>query len=272
MTLNKLFEEIRLKTSPKDPILKDLDTKRLTQLFNKKLNNFFTKDFLKKVYRYMPNKIKLQGINLEMEKDEDRTLGFVYKIDSYSDYKLKTYLKKDSDEFVLSKKSYDKEFSKKDPKNQKLRANISNRIFLTKTTLSKKEDQIIDIIFHEFFHLMETNARSSYFRDVEKMKTELIRTFSEARSMNYKEARDKLSEMLPKFTSGRLIMIMWDLIPGKKIHEFSRLEINKIRNVIKKYNIFDPRAINLIFKYAKRGRKVYQNVDKEMEKEENKNK
>ena len=137
MTLSELFEEIRLKSMNPN---KNLG--KISKRFNKKLKEIFTDSFIKKIYRYMPNKIKLT------------------KSSSYSAY------------VIAKSPNYMFELFKDDKILKNRNRGIpkkSNRIHV-----GEEEERDISILIHEFVHLIDQRDKEKYFPEIGRMIKELV--------------------------------------------------------------------------------------------------
>ena len=183
----------------------------ISKKFNQKLKVIFTDRFLKKIYRYMPNKIKLNP----SARSPLAAIGYVITKSPGYYFKL---LQSDTNYSIKS--------------NEKKIPNKSKRIFL----INKNIEKNIDVLIHEFIHLIDQRNKSKRFPEIGKMvqdltnNTEIINPST--KPYYIRELFPVLSVELPSNADSYYSMF------NKSV------DTEKVIDIINKYKIYNPSYIN----------------------------
>ena len=200
--------------------------KSISKKFNERLKDYFTEDFLKKLRYSMPKKIKIISIN----RSNKKLAGI-------------TYMQPDDIEFkIIGNFIGGAKYNISDPPKA-----LFKNIYINK---NHANEDIIRTLIHEFLHLASVKKRVLNIFETVKLKTHLLNMFTDKLKKSYEIAPERFLaqtlEMIPSIVSNSLITNR-DLIPNKKLYKFSLNDLKKIKEVIKKYNIFNSIYIDKKF-------------------------
>ena len=214
MTLKTLLEEIKLKI----PIENEkYFIRKINSSFNRRIKKIFTEAFVRRIYRHMPNKI---SIILSIPKR--KVMAYMFRKTNQDEYNLvKAYdQRSDGDIINVPKKIF-----------------INAQSNILSNTSNKNIEESTDVLVHEFIHLMETDKRIPYFRELSKIKEELL----ERNLLNSKAKKDvmKLIEAIPAIIDGEKSPY------GHKIFKlYSKEEFDSFKRIVNKWNIFNKEYLN----------------------------
>lgn len=200
----------------------------INKKFNSKLNKIFTQTFLKKVYRHMPNKIKLNK-----SSDHNTTIGHVYSKFNAADFKMFKKLGMSKEHVKAGKKVTNTDTT---------HIEKINRIFMDPKSPS------FNTLIHEFVHLIE--KKPQIFPEIGQLKLELTRKtnmFKKTKNTKNKDFAKEtkfIEELFPILVDGEYSPYL-NLL-NKDLKE---KDIQNILSIVKKYKIFnDSYVTNTILK------------------------